>query len=159
MTIKWNWILLILALTFISCEQDYFFKETYVVENQIWNYDNLAEFSVEIPDTNSIYNLYLKVKHSTDYPFQNLYTKIKTEFPQGQVVDEIVSLELAGKGGIWLGNCNSKTCELIIPVRQNDYFVQSGKYLFSIEQYMRQDTLPGVYDFTFMVENIGKRKM
>ncbi len=145
-------------LVLSSCGPDYIFNETYTIRDQSWTYDDTVNFTLDVQDTTAIYNLSLEVRHSVDYPYQNLYTKFHTIFPGGQKREEVVSLELADKGAIWLGDCNQTTCLLSIPVQQGAYFNQAGQHQFLIEQFMRQDSLEGIISFGFTVVDTGNRR-
>ncbi len=138
-----------------SCGPDYILKEKIQLENEIWTYDDTLTFSVDIPDTSTIYNLYIEVEHSQDYPFQNLYTNIYTRFPNGQQLKELISLELANSAGLWSGKCQGNHCQTDISIQQGAFFNQPGAYHFSLEQFMRKDSLRGIRSFTFKIEDTG----
>lgn len=143
---------------FYSCTENYFFKDQTIFENQVWTYQDLKVFTVPIEDTLTLYNLYLEVEHATDYSFQNLYTKIITQFPAGEKLEKIVSLEFSNKSGIWLGECNSSTCILRIPIQEDAFFNQTGNYIFSIEQFMREDAIEGLKSLTFYIQDTGQNR-
>ena len=150
-------LLLFLFLT-TACGPDYLFQEERTIPNGQWTYADTLDYAINIEDTIAIYNLYLELEHASTYGFQNLYVRIHTRFPDGQRPVKVVSLELADKAGVWAGDCNSKRCAVRIPIQENAYFNQPGDYLFTIEQYMRQDSLPGVESVVFLVEETGRGK-
>jgi len=47
---------------------------------------------------------------------------------------------------------NSEWCKVSIPIQQGAYFDMVGDYLFTVEQYMRVDPLPGVKSIAFKIE-------
>lgn len=138
---------------FTACGKQYEYQKTIEINNQTWNYADSLVFEFDIKDTLAIYNLYLDIEHHPDYAFQNLYTLIHTYFPAGQHLKENLSLELSNPAGIWMGNCNSNTCQLSIPIQQNAYFNQTGEYRIVIEQFMREEAIDGIQAFTFKVED------
>lgn len=144
-----------LILLFTACGSDYVLKEKKEFSSEGWTYADSLQFKVDISDTLKIYNLFLEVRHSTEYSFQNLYTQIHTQFPKGQRIKEVVSLELADKAGVWFGNCNSEYCTILIPIQEGAFFNIPGSYQFTLEQFMRKDPLPGVQSITFMIEDTG----
>lgn len=147
-----------LFLIIISCGPKYAFNETYDINNNQWAYSDSLRFEFAIKDTTAIYNLLLDVKHTTDYSFQNLYTNIHTQFPDGSRLSKPVSLELADKAGIWQGDCNAKTCTLEIPIQEGAYFNQIGKYVITVEQFMRDSVINGVQSITMKVAETGERR-
>lgn len=123
-----------------------------------WAYGDTLRWDFEVADTNAIYDLLLTIEHGTDFRYQNCYVQFHTLFPQGEVLTEQVSLELQTQVGQWLGDCGSSDCELTIPIQQNAFFNQPGKYAILMEQYMRQDSLPGIESFNLRIEDTGKRR-
>jgi gliding motility-associated lipoprotein GldH len=141
-----------------ACGPDYIYEKEYAVPDQGWTYEDSLVFSVDIEekDTSRLYNLYLEIEHSTDFGFQNLYTRIHTGFPDGKRLSKVLSLELAEMAGIWLGKCRRDRCTLLIPIQQRTYFGAPGLYTFTLEQYMRQSPAEGVRRIGFMVEDTGE---
>jgi gliding motility-associated lipoprotein GldH len=150
--------LLLLSFSIFSCGKNYQYQKKYELEGEKWTYADSLEFAFDIQDTTNIYNLYLEIEHSTSYAFQNLYTSIHTIFPSGERLDEKLSLEMANKAGGWYGECGRDYCTLTIPIQKNAYFNQEGRYTILLEQYMRQDTIPGIRRIAFMLEDTGENR-
>ncbi|NUO02973.1 MAG: gliding motility lipoprotein GldH [Saprospiraceae bacterium] len=123
-----------------------------------WAYADSMRFEFDVEDTTRIYNLYAELAHSTDYGFQNLYTRIHTLMPSGQRLTKMVSLELTDKMGLWTGDCNSKTCHIQLPIQEDLYFNQTGHYTIVVEQFMRQDQLPGLDEFSLLIEETDRQR-
>ncbi len=157
--IKITPIFAILAVIMLSaCEPDYVINETYEMPNDQWVYEDSVRFDFTIEDTLKLYDLTLDVKYTTNYRFQNLYTKIHTHFPDGQRLSKPVSLELANAAGEWRGNCNAETCTTPIPIQTGAYFNQSGDYTIVVEQFMRESPVNGVQSLTLKVRDTGKQR-
>jgi gliding motility-associated lipoprotein GldH len=152
-------VIIICGIGLSACGPDYAFRESRDFPATNWTYADSIQYQFEIADTLQIYDLNLRLKHTTAYPFQNVYTKIHTRFPNGERLSELLSLELAGKGGNWLGECNAEECELFIPIQQGAYFNQLGTYQITIEQFTRRDPLPGLEKLTFELIRIGERAL
>lgn len=151
-------LLAILSGALAGCGDSYVVRKTHTFSNEQWTYDDSLRYEFEIMDTLALYDLIMNVKHSTSYSFQNLYTRIHTQFPDGTRLNKPVSLELADKTGTWQGDCNSKYCTVEIPIQQTAYFNQPGKYAIVIEQFMRDSIINGVKDITFEItKTSGKR--
>ena len=149
--------LLTLSLLFLGCNQNVVYEREYEIANTDWTYADTLTYTVDIADTLAVYDLFLEVEHTREYPFENMYISIHTQFPEGQRLTETVSLELADEAGIWMGDCDGEGCTIDIPIQQGAYFSQPGQYIFTIEQYMRRDPLPGVKSIAFRVEETGAR--
>ena len=147
-----------LVLLLTACVPKYALNKTYEISNGEWTYADSLRFEFEIADTVTLYNLLLDVKHSTEFGFQNLYTNIHTQFPNGTRLSKPLSLELADRAGIWQGDCNAKTCTIEIPIQEGAYFNQPGKYVITMEQFMRDSLVKGVQSVTLKLAEMGEQK-
>ena len=141
-----------------ACSSGTLVKESRTVQDGVWTYADSLQFRATIEDTSRLYDISLLVQHDKSYPFQNLYLRIHTRFPKGKVLSQPLSLELADKTGRLLGKCTGKTCRMDIPIQQNAYFNEKGEYVFTLEQYMRMDSLPGVKSIGLHIRDIGPKK-
>ena len=48
-----------------ACGPDYVYEKNYAIEEAAWAYTDTLQFQFEVEDTNTIYNLWLEVDHST----------------------------------------------------------------------------------------------
>lgn len=135
-----------------SCGPNYVYEKAYELPNAQWTYADTLDFEFEIEDTSRIFNLWVTIDHSTSYSYQNLYTRVHTQFPGGERITELLSLELANSLGLWQGDCNSESCQIQIPIQEGAYFNAEGKYQITLEQFMRRDSLPGIKAVQFQLE-------
>lgn len=148
----------LLALFFTSCGPNYVYENNQECSEYGWFFQDSLQLDFEVKDSNTIYNLHLIIEHSTSFSFQNFYTRIHTVFPEGQRISEQVSLELAGKGGIWLGDCSGSSCTLDIPIQQGVFFSQVGQYQLIIEQFSRQDPLKNIQSIHLALEETREKR-
>ena len=119
---------------FISCDSSIVFKEYKIFENQKWNTDSAAFFIYTITDTTSINTVKIKLRHTVEYEFQNLFLFIETD------VMDTVELMLANKEGMWLGSGIGDVREFEFEYQNAKLFSKKGNYSFKIEQAMRYGT-------------------
>jgi gliding motility-associated lipoprotein GldH len=143
--------LLLCLLGFTACQDSFIYDEAVAPEEVVWTYDQPLSFDFSIQDTSLRYEFLLDVQHSTDYPFQNLYTRITTVFPDETSQQDVISLELAGKLGLWEGKCRGDGCALTIALQERARFDTPGDYQLRFEQYTRQDSLPGVQELRLRI--------
>lgn len=141
-----------------ACGPNYIYEKSYNINEEGWTYEDTLNFEIDIADTVGLYNLYLELEHTTEYKFQNLYTRIFTEFPSGERLQKEVSLELAYKGGAWKGDCNKKVCHTKIPIQERAFFNIPGKHVITLEQFMRESPISGIKKIAFKVENTGEKR-
>ncbi len=115
----------------ISCNNSIVFEEYKNFENQKWNSDSIALFNCFVDDTTSKNIIKIKLRHSVDYEFQNLFIFIESE------VKDTVELILANKEGMWLGKGIGDIREFEFEYNNSKLFSKKGNYSFKIEQAMR----------------------
>lgn len=149
---------LLSSTLFTACGPNF----VYEVEEELpaagWTYQDSLQATFTITDTNQIYNLHLQLNHSPDFAFQNVYVKMHTLFPNGQRLEEQVSLELAHRVGRWHGDCSSESCLLSIPIQEGAYFNQVGDYAIVVEQFSRNNPLEGINSIGFALEETDQRR-
>lgn len=148
----------LLLLSLSACGPATIVDEARPISEPGWAYADSLSFSADIQDTTKIYDIVLEVEHGTDYGFQNLYTRIGTTFPGGERQQQVLSLELADRAGVWQGKCNSKSCTTRIPLQTGAFFQQIGTHQFTFVQYMRTDTLAGIRGLRFRIEDTKQSK-
>lgn len=156
MKLSYTFITVVLLSIASSCNPKYALKQGYDIQNEAWTYADSLRFEFEIADTITLYDLLLEVKHTTAFGAQNLYTRISTQFPDGTRLSKPVSLEFANAIGEWQGKCNTKSCTVEIPIQEDAYFNQAGKYAVILEQFMRDSVVNGVQRITLNVIETGK---
>lgn len=134
----------------VSCTQNVYFDSTKEIEGSEWNTADIMKFSVNIQDTNQLYNIYINLRNKTDYPYSNLFIFLKTIYPDGKMSVDTLECFLADNNGKWLGNRRGNLVDNRILFRKGIRFKQNGNYSFEFEQAMRTELLPGI-------ENLGLR--
>lgn len=127
----------------MSCRSD-FYSKSFPFANDEWRYDDPISFSFDIVDTTKTFDIILKVDHTDQYPYQNLYVKTTSQIPGDTAIVQNLSLELANQAGFWIGSCSGANCTIEIPIQSRIHFNQLGLYQIDLEQYTRTDTLKGL---------------
>ncbi|MEM1318724.1 MAG: gliding motility lipoprotein GldH [Bacteroidota bacterium] len=149
-------LLFALLLLLSACGPNYILQKSIELPEKTWSYTDSLYATLDIADTNKLYNLYLDIEHGTSYANQNIYLLIKTQFPDGQIASKTLSVDLADKIGNWQGDCNAETCDVRVNLQQGAFFNAPGQYSFSIAQHMRIDPIPAIHGVGFSVEDTGK---
>tara|TARA_B110000003_G_C16649094_1_gene533371 strand:+ start:2800 stop:3309 length:510 start_codon:yes stop_codon:yes gene_type:complete len=130
-------LILLVSIMFISCD-DKVFDDYKSFEDQIWNTDSILVFKYAVRDTTSKNNLIIKVRHTTDYQFQNLYLFVRNE------KQDTLELMLANKEGKWLGRGVGDIREFEYVYRKNKMFSKKEEFILEIEQAMRYGDLKNI---------------
>jgi gliding motility-associated lipoprotein GldH len=145
-----------------SCDSKAVFDEYKSVANQ-WHKDSIKSFNFKAPDTLNNYNLFVNLRNTNDYPFNNLFLIVELNYPNGKAVKDTLEYKMAAPNGELLGSGFSDIKEnklwykgYIAPFK----FSESGDYLVNIQHAMRKngavfgvEDLEGITDVGFRVEH------
>lgn len=122
------------------------------VDGNIWKMTDGYKFSFDVDDLNSKHNLYIGLRNSSSYGYNNLYVFVTMELPNGNTVLDTVHCPIADPTtGEWYGDGIGDLWDNLIMFKQDAKFPEAGRYSFTIAHGMRQD-LDGVSDVGFKVE-------
>ncbi len=127
-----------------SCNNDIIFTDQRTLPETGWNKDSVLTFKVQITDTAALYNLMLDVRHTTGYPYQNLWLFANYTRPDKSLKRDSVNYFLADDAGKWLGKGFGGMRQMNAFITPNVKFTQKGEYVFTIQHAMRDTTLRGV---------------
>ena len=136
-----------------ACDSEMVYDSYTSFDNGMWKWNDVAVFEMEVKDTLTLNNIYLQVRHSTDYPMSNLYMFVNVKGPNGAFRKDTVNLILATPEGQWTGKGTGRLRELRLLYKSQTRFGTPGLYNFSIEQAMRKSELP-VTDVGVRIERI-----
>ena len=151
-------ILLVLSLMLgiQSCGPTVVYQQNHELSKP-WTYEEEVIFEFEIKDSLQKYNLMLSVVHSPDFSFQNVYTNVKTRFPNGKEFSDPLSIELANKMGSWLSSCSGDQCILHLRIRENINFTDIGKYQITFTQNTREKALEGIKSLSLSLVEVENK--
>ena len=66
-----------------SCNNHIFYEKIDTIKDETWNVNQKLVYEFEITDSTQYYNIYINVRNTTDYPYQNLYIFLTNQFPSG----------------------------------------------------------------------------
>lgn len=122
-------------LLLISCKNNQFLQQYTEIRKQGWHTDSVLSFKYKISNPKPSYTINLKIRHTTNYPYQNLF--LFTSFLKGNsiITQDTVEVFLSDKKGAWLGTGVGGMRE--VEKKLNNSIVDSGMYEIRIEQAMR----------------------
>jgi len=132
--------LLALGLLFLlsSCDEHRFFDE-YKEFNGKWNKDSVVTFSFEQKDTVSRYNMFVTMRNTNSYPYNNLFLIVQLQQPGTKLVKvDTLEYQMANPDGTLMGEGFSDVKESALWYKENVNFPKAGKYAVSIQQAVRQ---------------------
>ncbi len=141
-------------LLIYSCDKTRLYEEYKEIPKYIWNYNYKPQFEFSIDDTTIPYNIYVNVRNSSNYTYQNLFIFLNIRYPDGKYSRDTIELLLADEKGNWLGEGLGGIWDNRFLIKKGLFFKQKGKYIFEYEQGMRENNLPYIMDVGLRVEKM-----
>lgn len=150
-------ILSFLSVLFISCDNNRLFEKNIKIDQNVWDIQQNPSFNYINNDTTSTQKLIINIRHSSNYPFSNLWLFVHTTLPDNSLITDTLECILAKKDGKWLGNGLGDIWDLQANYESRIFNLQ-GAYNFRFEQAMRHgdlskiEQLPGIMEMGLRIE-------
>ncbi len=136
-----------------ACQQVNVVERNEPIPGHKWSSALKPSVSFDIADTASRYNIFVVLRHSDAYKYNNLWVNIHTTAPGDSLAQvQALDLRLASNDKGWLGTGMDDVYEHRIRISQEPIPLKKGMYRFQLEQIMRDDPLEEVYNIGIRVE-------
>lgn len=154
-----RYVSLILLLLLASCGKKVVLDELYSFKNLTWHLDSAIIAQWEPNDSEEAVFMSMYIRHSTDYPYNNIYLFRSIESTQGIEYTDTVNVALANPLGVWNGSGMSNLKTIEIPIGKGAVrFRNDERYTLKIIQGMRDTLLYGIQDVGVQFEQIQAEK-
>lgn len=154
-----NKYLFLFLITLISCGKN---KTVFSESKSLggyWKEKEKIEFSIPVLDSLKDYNLFLNIRNTNEYQFNNLFLIVSMNFPHGKTIVDTLEYRMAHSDGTWMGYGIGNIKENKLWYKENVRFQEEGNYHVQIEQAMRNKgdaegvlKLQGIVDVGFTIE-------
>lgn len=152
-------VLVVLFFSLISCQNEAVYEEFKPLSINGWDLHDTLDFKFEVKDISKKYNLYIDIRHRDLFEYQNFYIKTFTQFPSGQIKEDVLSIPLSDESGEWLGKCTGDVCFYRAPIISRFKFNEIGTYHIRIKHEMRVNDLENLMDMGLKLEEAPKIKI
>lgn len=143
-----NLILFLLSSLIAACS-DTAYIESHDVNPLGWDKDSVLAYSLVVPDTVENYDILLHLRHTDNYPYQNMWLFLgETD----SLITDTIEFYLADDRGIWLGDRGNGHISMPVLYESSIRFQQLGERHLYIRHGMRTPLLPGITDLSVEVK-------
>ena len=131
------------------------FEKDIALPGQQWNSSFRPTISFDIGDSDTAYryNIYLVLRHTDAYNYNNIWIRGTVRQPGDTASrSERYDLELATNEKGWLGSGMDDIYEHRVEIQQETRFTHPGIYSFTLEQIMREDPLKHILNVGVRIE-------
>lgn len=136
----------------VACKSPSTFEENISIEEGTWYYKDTLSFEANIEDTEALYNVFINVRHSNEYPNANLWLKVVTTFPDGKTQVAPLNVPMADPEGKWFGTGFGSILSNQIQIQRKAIFDQKGIYKFQVLQDMRVNPMKEIIDVGIQID-------
>lgn len=147
-----------IILLFTSCNSNVFYEKSDPIEKGIWDKNHILHYQFEVKDSMEYYDIYVDVRNTIDYKYQNLYIFLTTEYPGGARFTDTLGCILCDKYGEWYGKGKGEFRDNNFLLMRQVRFQRTGIYNLYVEQAMREDELQGISDFGIRINHFKPQK-
>jgi len=141
------------CLFIASCKQVEVFEKNTVIPKYEWQSNFTVTGKFRITDTSSAYNIYLVLRHTDAYQYNNIWLNIGLQPPGDSMHLQKVDLKLGDDANGWEGTGMNDIWEIRKLLNgEPRRFKQPGNYNFSISQIMRDNPLTKIMSAGLRVE-------
>ena len=141
-----------------ACNNKVFYEKSDSIEQGVWDKNDILHYQFEIKDSMEYYDIYVNVRNSIDYKYQNLYLFLITEYPGGSRFTDTLGCILCDRYGEWYGKGSGELRDNNLLLMQQVRFQRTGVYNLYVEQAMREDELSGITDFGIRINHFEPKK-
>jgi gliding motility-associated lipoprotein GldH len=140
---------------FSSCSQLNIYEQDATIPKYEWHYDFTPSFNFMITDTAAQYALYIVLRHTDTYRYNNICLNLGTQWQGDSLTYQRFDLSLGSDAQGWEGSGMDDIWEVRKPLTQGPFkFKQPGNYRFVIAQQMRENPLNDIMSVGVRVEKL-----
>ena len=146
-----KYLLVALSLQFTACTTIDLYEKSTVIPGHSWSSGFKPSFTFTIKDTAVPYRVFLVLRHTEKYNFNNIWINLYSQPPGDSMHKAAFELQLATIEAGWLASGMDDIYEHRIKLTDPQFW-KAGQYHFKIEQIMREDPLENVLNVGLRVE-------
>ncbi len=149
-------ILAIVSAFLFSCRQIDLFEKNTNIPGMKWQNNFNATGSFIITDTSSLYNIYIVLRHTDGYKYNNIWLNAGIQPPGDSMQIQRINLTLANDATGWEGTGMNDIWEVRKLVSGGPKaFKKAGTYNFVLTQIMRDNPLENVMSAGIRIEKVN----
>lgn len=137
-----QWTAWLSLFLFYACGHSSIYQTSTSLANSQWPASSLLDFSFQVKDETCAYDIYLLVKNTPDYPYQNLYVTYYLEDGTHKELKNYALFDVKTGKPLGKGWRKSKRHEFLLTTGRQ--FPQPGFYTLRLAHFMRTDHLSGL---------------
>lgn len=136
-------VVTLLSFIFSSCNHDEVYYRYNEIKDGEWGKNDTLFFNIDSIE-NGIYDINVDISNNINYPYQNIWLLIQNNLADSTFQERVLELQIADKGGNWLGDGFGSLYQLSIPLRSKSKLDSVQGKQIKIVHNMKDDVLVGI---------------
>jgi gliding motility-associated lipoprotein GldH len=152
-----------LLFVFVSCDSEMVMGEMRELPGS-WDKNDKLTFQISQLDSLKKYDLFLHIRNTNDYPYNNIFLIASLEFPHGKTLVDTLEYRMANADGTWLGTGIGTVKENKLWFKENITFFEEGVYTLHLSQAVRNNgavhgvtQLEGITEVGYSIEEANQQ--
>lgn len=149
-----------MALCCVSCDSGVVVHENKELAGS-WNKNEVIEFTIPRLDSLKNYNLFIHIRNTNEYKYNNIFLITTMKFPHGKQIIDTLEYRMANADGSWLGQGIGSVKDNKLWYKEGILFAENGDYNITITHAVRNNgnvegvsELEGIIDVGYSVEEV-----
>jgi gliding motility-associated lipoprotein GldH len=148
-------VLLLFAISWQACETIGAFEQNVPLPKHQWTSSYAPEFTLETKDSSAFYRVFLVLRHTSAYHFNNCWVELERKSPNDSVPAQKINVILANNQQGWLGSGMGDIFEhRMILTPPSGILLKAGKHQFKLKHVMREDPLEEIMNVGIRLEKV-----
>ena len=139
---------------FLCCHRRTLYHHFVNISDEGWHLDSCCQYYIPQLDSPMLYSYYLTLRHSSNYPYQNLWLEVSYIDTSHIISKDTIEIYLASTRGRWLGESRGSVIEMPVILKSEGRF-HSVSDRIVIRHLMRDTFLYGLYDIGLRIEKVN----
>jgi gliding motility-associated lipoprotein GldH len=149
------YVSILTATWLMGCQTIDLYEKHIPIPGHEWNRSLPLEAQFEIKDTTASYQLFVVIRHTDAYKYNNIWLNIGLQSPGDSMYMQKLNVSLGDDAQGWYGSGMNDIWEVRKPLTDRPRrFVRAGTYRYSISQIMRDNPLKHIMGVGLRVEKV-----
>jgi gliding motility-associated lipoprotein GldH len=154
--LKKLYLIIFLSAILAACIKINLFEKQAVIPSQQWFYNDVPQFSFHIDDTTSLYNVYIVLRHTDLYQYNNIWLRVGLKTPKDSMNFQNINVIMGTDSKGWQGTGMDDIFEVRKNISAAPFsFKTAGDYTFSVAQIMRENPLNHILNVGIRIEKVS----
>ena len=146
-------LFIVTIFLFAGCDTIDVYEKTASLPKHEWSSKDTLTFNFKATDSLAYYNIYLVLRHTEAYHFNNIWFNFSSTSPNKKIQTQRMNVILANGNG-WLGTAMDDIIEQRMLLLKQPVRLAPGDYTFTLQQIMREDPLQNILNAGVRVEKV-----